>query len=113
VWVRAATDAVAEPTGSVDPGESSTRREDAMTRVKRLTAVIVFGLLALGLVAPAASAQSCVAQQVEFERDEFGTGFGKDFVSVGARNPEMFGESNFGRVVSFFATSSPDACPGE
>jgi hypothetical protein len=84
-----------------------------MTRMKRLTAVIVFGLVALGLVAPAASAQSCVAQQVEIERDEYGTGFGREFVSVGARNPEMFGVSNFGEVVSFFATSSHDGCPAE
>jgi hypothetical protein len=84
-----------------------------MTRSKRLTTVIVFGLLSLGLLAPGAWAQSCVAQQVEIERGTYGTGFGKQFVSMAARNPDMFAVANFGEVVSLFATSDHDACPTE
>jgi hypothetical protein len=47
---------------------------------------------------------------VEIERELFGTGFGR-FVSEIARNPEQFGFSTFGELVSFTATSAHDECP--
>jgi hypothetical protein len=86
-------------------------RESVMTRTKRFATLTVACTLTLGMLAPAASAQSCVAQEVAFLREQYGTGFGKEFVAAGARDPGMFGVSNFGQVVSFFATSDHAGCP--
>lgn len=77
---------------------------------RRMATALVIVMLTLGLLAPAASARSCVAQAVEFERELFGTDFGR-FVSEVARNTEQFGFSNFGELVSFTATSPHDECP--
>ncbi|WP_052665074.1 hypothetical protein [Nitriliruptor alkaliphilus] len=84
-----------------------------MTRRKRIATVTITGMMALGFLAPAASAQSCVAQGVEFEQGTYGTGFGRDFVSVGARNPSLFGTTSLGEFVGYFATSDHDDCPFE
>jgi hypothetical protein len=84
-----------------------------MTRTKRIATVTIAGMMTLGLLAPAASAQSCIAQGVEFEQEAYGTGFGRDFVSVGARNPALFGVTTFGKFVSFFATADHGDCPFE
>jgi hypothetical protein len=70
----------------------------------------VITLVSLGVVAPGASARSCVAQGVHIERELFGTGFG-GFVSGLARDPEQFGVSRLGEFVSFLGTTPPDACP--
>ena len=83
-----------------------------MKGTKRLASVVVIAVLTLGLMAPAASAQSCTAQAVEAERELFGTEFGRGVASF-ARNPDAFGFSNFGQFVSFLATSDHDACPIE
>jgi hypothetical protein len=84
-----------------------------MKGTKRLASMVVIAVLTLGLMAPAASAQSCTAQAVEAERELFGTGFGREIVSFFARNPDAVGFSNFGQFVRFLATSDPDACPVE
>jgi hypothetical protein len=84
-----------------------------MTRTKRIATVTIAGMMTLGLLAPAASAQSCIAQGVEFEQAAYGKGFGRDFVSVGARNPALFGVTTFGEFVSFFATADHGDCPFE
>jgi hypothetical protein len=84
-----------------------------MTRTKRIATVTIAGMMTLGLLAPAASAQSCVAQGVEVEQEAYGTGFGRDFVSVVARNPALFGVTTFGEFVSFFATADHGDCPFE
>lgn len=78
---------------------------------RRVATVAGAGLLTLGLLAPAASAQSCLAQEVEIGRETFGEGFGKELVSVVARNPENLGASNLGAFVSFVATADHDDCP--
>jgi hypothetical protein len=43
-----------------------------MTRAKRIATVTITGRMALGLLAPAASAQNCLAQGIEIEPDEGG-----------------------------------------
>jgi hypothetical protein len=76
----------------------------------RAAAAAVITLVSLGVVAPGASARSCVAQGVQIERGVFGTGFG-GFVSGLAHEPEQFGVSRLGEFVSSLGRTSPDACP--
>lgn len=80
---------------------------------RRLGVIAVSGALSLGLLGGTAAAETnCLRQVIGAEQEVYGTAWGREAVSVLARNPGLFeGAGNLGEVARLLARTASEDCP--